>query len=214
MKNQPKNEQTYCVKWFDLIKQNEAALAHLLTVEQGKPLAEASSEIAYGANYIEWFAEEAKRVYGDTIPGTSSNSRIVIIKQPVGVVAAITPWNFPNAMITRKAAPALAAGCTFIVKAAHETPLSALALAQLAQQAGIPKGVFNVLVSTRAKEIGKVLTEDSRIAKFSFTGSTEVGKLLLSQCASTVKKLLWNSVVMPLLLFSMMLTLPVPLMVH
>ncbi|NHN38024.1 NAD-dependent succinate-semialdehyde dehydrogenase [Pseudomaricurvus alcaniphilus] len=175
-------------RWFDLIMQHQDELAAILTAEQGKPLAEAKGEIAYGANYVEWFAEEAKRVYGDTIPHANSNSRIVVIKQPVGVVSAITPWNFPNAMIARKAAPALAAGCTFIVKAAHETPLSALALAGLAKLAGVPDGVFNVLVSTRSQEVGAVLTSDPRIAKFSFTGSTAVGKILLAQCASTVKK--------------------------
>lgn len=175
-------------KWFALCMQHQDDLAAILTAEQGKPLAEAKGEIAYGSNYIEWFAEEAKRVYGDTIPTSSPNSRIVIIKQAIGVVAAITPWNFPNAMITRKAAPALAAGCTFIVKAAGETPLSALALAELAEQAGIPAGVFNVLVSNNARPIGSVLTSDPRIAKFSFTGSTAVGKTLLAQCATTVKK--------------------------
>jgi succinate-semialdehyde dehydrogenase/glutarate-semialdehyde dehydrogenase len=175
-------------RWYELIMQNQDALAQLLTTEQGKPLAEANAEIMYGANYIEWFAEEAKRVYGDTIPGASSNSRIVVIKQGVGVVSAITPWNFPNAMITRKAAPALAAGCTFVVKAASETPLSALALAQLGEQAGIPAGVFNVIVGARSRPIGEVLTKDPRIGKFSFTGSTEVGRVLLEQCASTVKK--------------------------
>ncbi len=175
-------------KWFDLIMQHQDDLAAILTAEQGKPLTEAKGEIAYGANYIEWFAEEAKRIYGDTIPGAAPNSRVVIIKQGVGVVSAITPWNFPNAMITRKAAPALAAGCSFIVKAAAETPLSALALAELAQQAGIPPGIFNVIVSDTARPIGGVLTGDPRIAKFSFTGSTQVGKILLQQCASTVKK--------------------------
>lgn len=174
--------------WFELIMQNQDDLAAILTAEQGKPLAEACGEIAYGANYIEWFAEEGKRIYGDTIPGATPNSRVVVIKQGVGVVSAITPWNFPNAMITRKAAPALAAGCTFIVKAAKETPLSALALAELAEQAGIPKGVFNVVVGESSRPIGNVLTGDPRIAKFSFTGSTEVGKVLLEQCASTVKK--------------------------
>jgi succinate-semialdehyde dehydrogenase/glutarate-semialdehyde dehydrogenase len=175
-------------RWFDLCMYHQQDLATILTAEQGKPLAEAKGEIAYGANYIEWFAEEGKRVYGDTIPNASSNSRIVVIKQAVGVVAAITPWNFPNAMITRKAAPALAAGCTFIVKAAGDTPLSALALASLAEQAGIPAGVFNVIVSNESRPIGAVLTSDSRVAKFSFTGSTAVGKMLLEQCASTVKK--------------------------
>ena len=175
-------------RWFDLIMLNQNALGAILTAEQGKPLAEAKGEVAYGANYIEWFAEEAKRVYGDTIPSTGPSSRIVVIKQPVGVVSAITPWNFPNAMITRKAAPALAAGCTFVVKAAKETPLSALALAELAEQAGIPKGVFNVLVCKQSSAVGKVLTQDPQVAKFSFTGYTEVGKILLQQCATTVKK--------------------------
>ncbi len=175
-------------RWFELIMQNQDDLAAILTAEQGKPLAEAKGEIAYGANYIEWFAEEGKRVYGDTIPGAAPGSRVVVIKQGVGVVSAITPWNFPNAMITRKAAPALAAGCAFIVKAAHETPLSALALAELGEQAGIPAGVFNVIVSNSARPVGEVLTGDPRIAKFSFTGSTEVGRLLLAQCAPTVKK--------------------------
>ncbi len=175
-------------RWYELIMQNQEDLAVLLTTEQGKPLVEARGEIAYGANYVEWFAEEAKRIYGDTIPGASSNSRIIVIKQGVGIVSAITPWNFPNAMLARKAAPALAAGCTFIVKAAAETPLSALALAELAEQAGIPAGVFNVVVGKSSSDIGKVLTQDPRIAKFSFTGSTQVGRLLLKQCASTVKK--------------------------
>ena len=174
--------------WYNLVVENANELAAILTSEQGKPLHEAYGEIIYGANYIEWFAEEAKRIYGDVIPAQSSNSRIVVLKQPVGVVAAITPWNFPNAMITRKAAPALAAGCTFVVKAAKETPLSALALAKLALDAGVPKGVFNVLVTDKPRPIGKVLTTDSRVAKFSFTGSTEVGKVLLAQCASTLKK--------------------------
>ena len=175
-------------RWFQLIMENQNDLAAILTAEQGKPLIEAKGEIAYGANYIEWFAEEAKRVYGDTIPSANSNSRIVIIKQAIGVVAAITPWNFPNAMITRKAAPALAAGCSFIVKASEETPLSALAIAELAEQAGIPAGIFNVIVGTDAPAIGKVLTQDPRVSKFSFTGSTNVGKILLQQCATTVKK--------------------------
>jgi len=175
-------------RWFELIMQNQDDLAALLTAEQGKPLAEAKGEIAYGANYIEWFAEEAKRIYGDTIPGSSPSSRVVVIKQGVGIVSAITPWNFPNAMITRKAAPALAAGCAFIVKAASETPLSALALAELAEQAGVPAGIFNVVAGRDSRGIGSVLTGDPRIAKFSFTGSTPVGKILLAQCADTVKK--------------------------
>lgn len=175
-------------RWFDLVVAAKDDLATILTAEQGKPLAEAAAEINYGANYIEWFAEEAKRVYGDTIPGPAADKRIVVIKQGVGVVSAITPWNFPSSMITRKAAPALAAGCTFVVKAAAETPLSALALAELADQAGIPAGVVNVLVSNRARDVGAVLTGDPRVAKFSFTGSTEVGRILLKQCADTVKK--------------------------
>ena len=183
-----KERATILRRWFDLIMQNQDDLAAILTAEQGKPFAEAKGEIAYGANYIEWFAEEAKRIYGDTIAGVTPNNRVVIIKQGIGVVSAITPWNFPNAMITRKAAPALAAGCSFIVKAASETPLSALALAELAQQAGIPEGVFNVIVSESSRPIGAVLTGDPRIAKFSFTGSTEVGRILLAQCAATVKK--------------------------
>jgi succinate-semialdehyde dehydrogenase/glutarate-semialdehyde dehydrogenase len=174
--------------WFDLVMQNKEELAEILTAEQGKPLAESLGEIIYGANYIEWFAEEAKRVYGDTIPAPSADKRIVVIKQAIGVVSAITPWNFPSSMITRKAAPAMAAGCSFIVKAAAETPLSALALAELADRAGIPPGVFNVIVSDQTKQVGQVLTGDSRVAKFSFTGSTPVGKILLKQCADTVKK--------------------------
>jgi len=174
--------------WFDLVMLHQDDLARILTAEQGKPLAEAKGEIAYGANFIEWFAEEAKRVYGDTIPAPSSDKKVIVVKEPIGIVSAITPWNFPSSMITRKAAPALAAGCTFIVKAAAETPLSALVLAELAEQAGVPKGVFNVIVSTKSREIGKVLTQDPRIGKFSFTGSTPVGRILLAQCATTVKK--------------------------
>lgn len=188
-RNLPVKERSGLLRrWFDLVMENRQELAKILTAEQGKPLAESVGEVIYGANYIEWFAEEAKRVYGDTIPGPSADKRIVVIKQAIGVVSAITPWNFPSSMITRKAAPAMAAGCTFIVKAATETPLSALALAELAHQAGIPPGVFNVIVSNQAKPIGQVLTGDSRIAKFSFTGSTPVGKTLLKQCADTVKK--------------------------
>ncbi len=175
-------------RWFDLVMQHQDDLAAILTAEQGKPLAEARGEIAYGASYIEWFAEEAKRVYGDTIAGANASSRVLVLKQGVGVVSAITPWNFPNAMITRKAAAALAAGCTFVVKTAQETPLSALALAELGEQAGVPAGVFNVLVTDSAQKVGEVLTTDPQVAKFSFTGSTVVGKKLLAQCASTVKK--------------------------
>ncbi len=174
--------------WFDLMMEYQDDLAYILTSEQGKPLAEAKGEIAYGASFIEWFAEEAKRVYGDTIPAPSTDKRIVVIKQPVGVVAAITPWNFPNAMIARKAAAALAAGCTFVVRPATQTPLSALAMAELAERAGIPAGVFNVVVGADASALGKVLTQHPDVAKFTFTGSTAVGKVLIQQCASTVKK--------------------------
>lgn len=173
--------------WFDLLMQHQDDLAMILTLEQGKPLAEAKGEIAYGASYIEWFAEEAKRIYGDVIPAPSSDKRIVVTKQPIGVCAAITPWNFPNAMITRKAAPALAAGCSFIIRPASQTPLSALALAELAHRAGIPAGVFNVITGS-SSQIGEVLTKDDRVKKFSFTGSTEVGRKLIAQCADTVKK--------------------------
>ena len=174
--------------WFDLMMANQDDLARILTLEQGKPLAEAKGEVAYGASFIEWFAEEGKRVYGDIIPGPSNDKRIIVIKQPVGVVASITPWNFPNAMIARKAAAALAAGCTFVVRPAKQTPLSALAMAELAERAGIPAGVFNVVVGEDARGMGEVLTQHPDIAKFTFTGSTPVGKLLLSQCATSVKK--------------------------
>ena len=175
-------------RWFNLMHENKEDLAVLMTAEQGKPLAESAGEIMYGASFVEWFAEEAKRVYGDVIPTHLPDRRILTIKQPVGVVAAITPWNFPNAMITRKAAPALAAGCTIVIKPASETPLSALALAELAEQAGIPAGVFNVITTTRSRAVGVELTESPLVRKFSFTGSTEVGKILIRQCASTVKK--------------------------
>jgi succinate-semialdehyde dehydrogenase/glutarate-semialdehyde dehydrogenase len=174
--------------WFNLMMQHQDDLARILTLEQGKPLVEAKGEIAYGAAFIEWFAEEGKRVYGDVIPAPSNDKRIVVIKQPIGVVAAITPWNFPNAMIARKAAAALASGCTFVVRPATQTPLSALAMAELAERAGIPAGVFNVVVGDNARGMGEVLTQHPDIAKFTFTGSTPVGKSLISQCASTVKK--------------------------
>jgi succinate-semialdehyde dehydrogenase/glutarate-semialdehyde dehydrogenase len=174
-------------RWHDLILLNAADLAILMTAEQGKPLAESKGEIAYAASFVEWFAEEAKRVYGDVIPGHQADKRILVLRQPVGVVAAITPWNFPAAMITRKVAPALAAGCTVVCKPATQTPYSALALAELAARAGMPAGVFNV-VTGPAREIGGVLTGDPRVRKLSFTGSTEIGKLLMSQCAKTVKK--------------------------
>ena len=175
-------------KWYDLIMKNQEDLAHIMTMEQGKPLKEARAEIAYGASYVEWFAEEAKRIYGDTIPGPTPDRRIVVIKQPVGVVATVTPWNFPSSMITRKVAPALAAGCTVLTKPAKETPLSAIALAVLAEEAGIPAGVFNMVVTTRSREVGVTICEDPRIDKISFTGSTGVGARLLSQCGATVKK--------------------------
>ena len=175
-------------KWYDLMIQHKEDLGVILTMEQGKPLAEAMGEIAYGASFIEWFAEEGKRTYGDVIPGHGRDKRIVTIKQAIGVVAAITPWNFPNAMITRKAGPALAAGCTFIVKPAKNTPLSALAIAVLAEEAGIPPGVFNVITSNRSSIIGDELTSNPIIKKLSFTGSTEIGKVLIKKCADTVKK--------------------------
>jgi succinate-semialdehyde dehydrogenase/glutarate-semialdehyde dehydrogenase len=174
-------------KWFELMMANQEDLAVMMTVEQGKPLTESRGEIAYGASFIEWFAEEAKRVYGETIPAPAADRRIVVIKQPVGVCAAVTPWNFPNAMITRKAGPALAAGCTMVIKPASQTPFSALALCVLAERAGIPKGVLSV-VTGPSGPIGKELTTNPIVRKFTFTGSTEVGKLLMSQCAGTVKK--------------------------
>ncbi|MCF6197536.1 MAG: aldehyde dehydrogenase family protein, partial [Emcibacter sp.] len=175
-------------KWHDLILANKHDLAVLMSEEQGKPLAESLGEIAYGASYIEWYAEEAKRIYGDIIPGPAADKRVLVLKQPVGVVAAITPWNFPNAMITRKVAPALAAGCTVIVKPSEETPLSALALAELGARAGFPAGIFNVITTTDAAAVGGVLTESPVVRKLSFTGSTNVGKMLMRQCADTVKK--------------------------
>ena len=182
-----KERATILRKWFELILENQEDLAQLMTLEQGKPLAEAKGEVVYGASFIEWFAEEAKRVYGDTIPQHQADKRIVVVKQPVGVVAAITPWNFPNAMITRKCAPALAAGCPVVIKPATQTPYSALALAELAERAGIPAGIVNV-VTGAAREIGGEMTSSPIVRKLSFTGSTEVGKLLMQQCASTVKK--------------------------
>ncbi|MGN6517120.1 MAG: NAD-dependent succinate-semialdehyde dehydrogenase [Rhizomicrobium sp.] len=175
-------------KWFELMMANQDDLAAIMTAEQGKPLAETRGEVAYGAAFIEWFAEEGKRIYGDVIPTNVSGRRLIVLKQPIGVVAAITPWNFPNAMITRKCAPALAAGCTFIIKPAGETPLSALAIAELAHRAGIPKGVFNVVTTSKSSDIGQELTQNPKVAKFSFTGSTEVGRILMKQCASTIKK--------------------------
>src|SRR5213596_2025384 len=174
-------------KWFDLMMANQEDLAKILTAEQGKPLAEARTEISYGASFIEWFAEEGKRIYGDTIPGHQADKRIVVIKEPIGVCAAITPWNFPNAMITRKSGPALAAGCTMVLKPATATPYSALAMAELGERAGIPKGVFSVLTGSSAA-IGGEITSNPLVRKVTFTGSTAVGKILLEQCSKTVKK--------------------------
>jgi succinate-semialdehyde dehydrogenase/glutarate-semialdehyde dehydrogenase len=175
-------------RWFDLMTANADDLARLMTAEQGKPLAEARGEVAYAASFVEWFAEEAKRTYGETIPSPAADKRLLVIKQAVGVCAAITPWNFPAAMITRKVAPALAAGCTVIVKPAEQTPLTALALAELAARAGLPAGVFNVLTGDPVA-IGGELTASPVVRKLSFTGSTEIGRLLMAQCAPTVKKL-------------------------
>ncbi len=174
-------------RWFDLMIENADDLARIMTLEQGKPLAEARGEITYGASFVKWFAEEARRIYGETIPAASVDGRIIVQKQPIGVVAAITPWNFPNAMITRKAAPALAAGCTIVIKPAEATPFSALALGVLAERAGIPKGVINI-VTGKPAEIGGALTRSPIIRKLTFTGSTRVGKLLMEQCAATVKR--------------------------
>jgi succinate-semialdehyde dehydrogenase/glutarate-semialdehyde dehydrogenase len=175
-------------RWYDLIVEHQDDLAMIMTAEQGKPLAESLGEVLYGASFVEWFAEEAKRVYGDIIPMGQPGKRIIVIKQPVGVCAAITPWNFPSAMITRKAAPALAAGCPIVIKPAAQTPFSALALAELAREAGMPPGVFNVLTGP-ATEIGAELTANAVIRKLSFTGSTSVGKMLMRECADTVKKI-------------------------
>jgi succinate-semialdehyde dehydrogenase/glutarate-semialdehyde dehydrogenase len=174
-------------RWFELVMANQEDLAVLMTAEQGKPLAESRGEIAYAASFIEWFAEEGKRIYGDTIPPHAADKRIVVVKQPIGVVAAITPWNFPAAMITRKAAPALAAGCPVVLKPATATPFSALALAELGERAGLPAGVFNVITGASGP-IGKELTANPIVRKVTFTGSTEIGKQLMAQCASTVKK--------------------------
>ena len=177
-------------RWFDLVMQHQEDLACLMTAEQGKPLAEARGEVAYGASFIEWFAEEAKRAYGDVVPGHGRDKRIVVIKQPIGVVAAITPWNFPVAMITRKVAPALAAGCPVVVKPAEDTPLCALALAALAEDAGVPPGILNILTCSkdRAPQVGEEMTTSPMVRKVSFTGSTPVGKLLMRQASGTVKK--------------------------
>lgn len=176
------------MKWFEAMQANKQALAELMCAEQGKPVAEAAAEIDYGASFVKWFAGEAERSYGDILPLQASEKRVSIVKQGIGVCSAITPWNFPNAMITRKVAPALAAGCTIVVKPPQLTPLSALAIAQLASEVGIPDGVLNIVPSTDSKGVGKVLTEHPLIRKFSFTGSTEVGKQLMQQCASNMKK--------------------------
>jgi succinate-semialdehyde dehydrogenase/glutarate-semialdehyde dehydrogenase len=182
-------ERAACLrKWFELMMANQEDLARLMTAEQGKPLAESRGEIAYGASFIEWFAEEGKRAYGDTIPSPWADKRILVMKQPVGVCALITPWNFPNAMITRKAGPALAAGCTVVIKPAGQTPYSALALAELGERAGIPKGVLNVITGD-SKAIGAELCASPVVRKLSFTGSTETGRVLMRQCADTIKKL-------------------------
>jgi succinate-semialdehyde dehydrogenase / glutarate-semialdehyde dehydrogenase len=183
----PKHRAETLRRWFDLILEHQEDLARLMTLEQGKPLAEARSEIAYAASFVEWFAEEGKRVYGDVIPGHQVDKRVLVFKQPVGVTAAITPWNFPSAMITRKAGPALAAGCTMVLKPASQTPFSALALAALAERAGLPDGVLNV-VTGPAVEIGTELTGNTVVRKLSFTGSTEVGRQLMAQCARDIKK--------------------------
>lgn len=182
-----KDRSVILKKWYELIMNNKEELAQMMTLEQGKPINESRGEIVYGASFIEWFAEEAKRIYGDTIPDPLTDRRILVIKQPVGVVASITPWNFPNAMITRKCAPALAVGCPVVIKPASQTPYSALALAALAEEAGFPKGTLNVITG-KASEIGDELASNSLVRKLSFTGSTEIGKILLQKCAGTVKK--------------------------
>ncbi|MDO8273220.1 MAG: NADP-dependent succinate-semialdehyde dehydrogenase, partial [Gammaproteobacteria bacterium] len=174
-------------RWFDLVLEHQEDLARLMTLEQGKPLAEARGEIVYAASFIEWFSEEARRVYGDVMPGHQSDKRILVIKQPIGVTAAITPWNFPSAMLTRKAAPALAAGCTMVIKPASQTPFSALALVELAQRAGVPAGVLNIVTGSAA-QIGAELTGNPLVRKLSFTGSTEIGRQLMAQCAKDIKK--------------------------
>lgn len=189
-KNQTSHDRAQLLKkWYELQMAHLEELATLLTLEQGKPLAEARSEIKYGASFIEWFAEEGKRTYGDVIPSPTPHTRIITIKQPIGVVAAITPWNFPHAMIARKIAPALSAGCTVVVKPAEDTPLTALALAVLAEKAGIPKGVLNIVTTNAPEKVGAALTRHPLVRKLSFTGSTEIGKLLMRQCADTVKKI-------------------------
>lgn len=191
-RDRPAKERAQLMRrWFELLMEHKEDLAALMTLEQGKPLAESLGEVAYGASFIEWFGEEAKRVYGDVIPSPASDRRLVVIRQAIGVCAAITPWNFPIAMITRKVSPAMAAGCTIIVKPAEQTPLCALAMAELARRAGIPDGVFNVVTAdgNNSIEVGKTLCASHRVRHLSFTGSTEVGRILMAQCAPTVKKL-------------------------
>jgi len=183
-----KERGAFLRKWYDLMVENADDLGAILTAEMGKPLAEAKGEIIYGASFVEWFAEEAKRIYGDVIPGHQRDKRIVVLKQPVGVVGSITPWNFPNAMIARKVAPALAVGCTFVARPAELTPLSALAMAVLADRAGIPAGVLNIIPSADSSATGKELCANPRVSKITFTGSTRVGKILLHQCADGIKK--------------------------
>ena len=183
-----KERSAVLTEWYRLMMENQQDLGAILTAEMGKPLPEAKGEIAYGASFLQWFAEEAKRVYGETVPGHQADKRLIVIKQPVGVVASITPWNFPNAMITRKAGPALAAGCAFIARPASETPLSALAMAVLAERAGLPKGLMSVVTSTRSSEVGKEFCSNPTIRKISFTGSTEVGRILLKQAGDQIKK--------------------------
>ena len=175
-------------KWYDLMMQNQDDLGTIMTAEQGKPLAEAKGEVAYGASFIEWFGEEAKRVYGETIPGHQADKRLTVIRQPIGVVGSITPWNFPNAMIARKAGPALAVGCGFVARPARETPLSALAMAVLGERAGLPKGILSVVTSSKSSDVGKEFCENPKVRKLTFTGSTEVGRILLRQAADQVMK--------------------------
>src|SRR3954470_3292723 len=179
--NTAKDRAAVLRRWYDLMVEHQEDLARLMTIEQGKPLAESRGEVMYAASFLEWFGEEAKRVYGDTIPGHQPDKRIVVLKQPIGVVGCITPWNFPLAMITRKAGPAIASGCTVVLKPASQTPFSALALAELAERAGLPAGVLNIVTGS-ATEIGGELTSNPTVRKLSFTGSTETGKLLMAQC--------------------------------
>lgn len=184
-----KDRSLILLKWYDLMMEHQEDLGKILTAEMGKPLAEAKGEIAYGASFIQWFAEEGRRVYGDVIPGHQEDKRILVLKQPIGVVGSITPWNFPNAMIARKVAPALAAGCSFVGRPAEKTPLSALAMAVLGERAGIPKGVLSIVTSSDSKGVGKELCSNPKVRKLTFTGSTEVGRILMSQCAHDIKKL-------------------------